>query len=172
MQSSGSINQHHVGAISLSTLEGIEGNRSWIRSHLLLHHRHPNSLSPDADLFNGSSTESIGSTEINLLASLFKLIGQLADGSSFTHTIHTDNENDIRFVIGRQIPVVIIIRMIFREQISDFLAEDSVKLRGRNVLITSNSLFDAADDLHRSLHTDIRGNQNLLQIVEYIIING
>ena len=172
MQSSGSINQHHVGAISLSTLEGIEGNRSRIGTHLLLHHRHPNSLSPDADLLNCSCTEGISGTEINLFASLLKLVSQLADGSSFTHTIHTNNENDIRFVIGRQIPIVIIIRMIFREQISDFLAEDSVKFRGRNVLITSNSLFDAADNFHRSLHTDIRGNQNLLQIVEYIIING
>ena len=127
MKASGSINQHHVGTVRLGTLQGIEGHAGRVRTHLLLHHWHPYSLAPNADLFHGSGTEGIGSTEIHLLASLLKLIGELSYGGSLAHTIHTHYQNHVWLMIGRQIPVFIVISMIFLQEACNLFPQDSVE---------------------------------------------
>ena len=127
MKASSSINQHHVGTVRLGALQGIEGHAGRVGTHLLLHHRHPYSLTPDADLLHGSGTEGISSTEIHFLASLLKLIGELSDGGSLAHTVHTHHENHVWLMVGRQIPVFIIIGMVFLQQACNLLSQDSVE---------------------------------------------
>ena len=112
MQTTGGINQYHIGIIGLGRTECIEGHTGGIGTHLLLDNRNTYALSPNAQLFNGSGAEGISGTQIDLLTGLLELIGQLTDGGGLTHSIHTYYQNDVGLVVGGKVPVIIIVRVV------------------------------------------------------------
>ena len=171
MQTTCRIYQHHVGTVSLSRRQRIESHRGRVGTHLLLHHRHAYAFAPDAQLLYGSSTESISGTQIHLLAGLLELPSQLSDGGRLAHTIHTDYQYDIGLMIARQIPVIVIVRIVLRQQRSNLVTQDSVQLRCRHILIARHALLNAFDDFQRGLHTDVRGDEHLLQVIQHIVIH-
>ena len=101
VQTSCSIYKNNIRTISLSTLKSIKSHTCWVGAHLLLNNRNPNSFTPNANLLYGSSTESVGSSKIHLLASLLKLISKFTNSSCLTYSIHTYNKNHIRLMIRR-----------------------------------------------------------------------
>ena len=112
MQTACCINQHNICTVGLSTLQRVESHRGRVAAHLLLHHRNANALAPDAELFDSSGTEGVGSTKIDILASLLKLPGQFANRRGLTHSIHAYHQDDVGLVVARQIPVIIVVGII------------------------------------------------------------
>ena len=113
MQTSCGINNNHIGTIGFGRRDCIKGHRSRVRAHLLFNNRHTYTLAPNANLLNGSSTEGVGSSKIHFLTSLFKLIGQFSYRGGFTHTIYTHYHDNIGGMVGWEIPVVIVLGIIF-----------------------------------------------------------
>ena len=172
MKTTGSINQHDISTICLGTLQSIKSHTGRVTAHLLFYNGHTNTFAPNTDLLYSSCTECIGSSQINLLTSLFKLISQFTYGSSLTHSIHANNKNYVRLMVARQIPIIIVVRMILRQEIGDFITQNLIELRSRNIFITCYTLFDTMNDFHGSLYTNIRSDENFLQIIKHIIIYG
>ena len=130
MQTTGSINNHHVGIIGLGALQGVEGYAGGVATHLLLHHGHTYALAPDAQLLHGSSTECIGGTQINLLAGLLKLPGQLTYRCGLAHAVHANHQDDVGLMVCRQVPVIIIICVVLSQQRCNLFSKDSIQLTG------------------------------------------
>ena len=105
VQSSCRIYQHYISAIGLGTLQSIIGHRGGVSAHLLLDNTHAYPLSPNGNLLNSGSAESISGSQIDFLASLLELISQFAYGCGFTYTIDPNHQYHVWRVIRRQIPV-------------------------------------------------------------------
>ena len=172
MKTSGGVDNNNICAIGLSRRQCVESHRSRVGTHLLLYYRHTDTLTPYTNLLYSGSTEGVGSTEINLLASLLELIGKLADSRGLANAIDSDNQYDIRLVLCRQIPVVVVASMVLGKERGNLVAHDAVKLGCRHILVASHTLFDALDNLKSSLHTYIRCNQSLLKIVEHLVVDS
>ena len=130
MQSACRIDEHHVGAVCLGALQGVERHACRVASHLLFHYRHAHALAPDANLLYGSGTEGVGSSQNNFLASLLKLVSQLADGGCLAHAVYAYYEDNVRLMVGRKFPVCQVIAVILGEENGDFLAQNAVELAG------------------------------------------
>ena len=171
MQTTCCVNQYNISTISLRTREGVESHTSRITTHLLLYHRHAYTLTPDAELFYSCSTESIGSTQINLLTCLLELPSQFSDSRGFADAIDANHQDHIRFMITRKIPVIVIFSIILSQEIGNLITEDTIQFRSAHILIASHTLFDTFNNLQRGIYTHITGNQHLLKIIQHIIIN-
>ncbi len=172
MQTSCGVDNHHVGPISLGRGKSVVGNGCRVGTHLLLDDRHANTLTPDANLLDSSGTESVGSAKINLLARLLKLIGKLADSGGLAHTVDTHNENHVRAMVGRKLPVVVITRIVFGKQRGNLVAHDTVKLGCRHILVAGHTLLNALDDFKGSCHADVGSDESLLKVVEHLVVDS
>ena len=171
VQTSCGVDEHHVGVVSLGTLQGVESHRGGVAAHLLLDDGHPYPLAPDDELLHGSGTEGVGSTEVDLLASLFELPGQLANGSGLAHAVHTDNEDDVGVTTVFPLRGVEGVFLGLSQQGGNLLTKDVVQLRGGDILVTCHALLNALDNLQRGVNANIARNKHLLEIVEHVLVN-
>ena len=171
MQTACSIDQHHIGTVSLRTWECVKSHRSRIAAHLLLHHRHAYALTPDAELLNSGCTEGVCSTQVHFLASLFELPGKLSDGGCLAHTVHTYDKYHVRFVVWRQIPVIIVFRVVLCQQFGYLVTENRIQFRGAYVFVTGNPFLDSPDNLQGRIHANVAGDKHLFKIIQHIVIN-
>ena len=72
---------------------------------MLLNDRNTYAVAPNLYLLYGSSPESVGSAQIYFLASLFKLIGELANSGCLAHSVYANHQNNIWFMAGWKVPV-------------------------------------------------------------------
>ena len=128
MKTTGGIDKYNISIIRLGTLNSIEGNTSRVRAHLLLDNRHSDTVAPNLNLLYSGGTESIGSTKIDLLSSFLELISKLTDSCGLANSIHSDYQYDVWLVIGRQVPIAVIARVILRKQICNSTTKDTVEL--------------------------------------------
>lgn len=77
-------------------------------THLLLDHGHAHTFAPDADLLHGGGTEGVGGAKIDLLAGFLKLVCELSNGCGLAHAVHADDKDDVRGVVGGQLPIVVV----------------------------------------------------------------
>ena len=171
MQTAGCIYQHHIHIIGYSTVQRIVSHAGRITTHILLHHGNAYPFAPDNQLFYGSSTEGIGSTKHHLVASLLKLVGQLTNGGSLTHTIHTHHHNNVWFFTFREFKSLGIIGIIFCQQLRDLIAQDVIQFAGRNILVSGHTLLYTLYNIQCGLYAHITGHQHLLQVIQDIIIH-
>src|SRR5574344_475818 len=130
MQTSCCIYNNNICAISVCTLKGIKSNAGWVRTHLLLDYRNANTLTPYRNLFYSSSTECISCSNINFLTCIFKLISQFTYRRSLTNSVYAYNKYYVRFMISWQIPTIIIICIVFSQQIGNLLTQYFIEFRG------------------------------------------
>ena len=74
-------------------------------------------------------------------------------------------------MIGGQIPIIVIIRIILGQQFGYLLTENAVKFRSADIFIASHTLLDALNNLQCGIYTHIAGDEYLFKIIQYIIIN-
>ena len=127
MQTSCGVDDYDICSVCLSRRERIESYGCRVGTHLLFYYGHTYALAPDANLLNGSCTECVGSTEIHFLARLLELISELANGGCLADTVHTNNKNHVRTMVGWQFPIVIIRSVILCKQRCNFIAHDIIK---------------------------------------------
>ncbi len=139
---------------------------------MLLYDGHADPLSPHRNLLHGSGAECVGSTEIHFFAGLFELIRQLTYGSCLPHSVHPDHENDVWLVAGRNIPVVVFLASVLRKQGRDFLTEDGIQFRSRDILVAGDTLLNALDDFQRGVHAHITRQEHLLEVVEHLVVDS
>ena len=113
MQTSGGVDDDHVGVVGFRAAEGVESYRCRVAAHLLFHDVDADPLAPDAELFDGCCTEGVGGSEIHFLASVLKLVGEFADGGGLSHTIDTHYEDDVRLMVGGKVPIVVVVGVVF-----------------------------------------------------------
>ena len=171
MQTTCCVNQDHICTISLGTGKGVESHRGRVRAHLLLDNRYTHALAPNTELLYGSSTEGVCSAQIYFLTSLLELPGQFTDGSGLSHAIYTYNENDIGLVVTGQIPVIIVFGIVFCQQFCDLIAQNTIELRGADILIARYTRLDAFDDFQSGIYTYITGDEHLFKIIKHIVID-
>ena len=172
VQTSRSINQHHIRIVGLSTRDGIKCHTGRIGALLLLHDRHAHSFAPDTELLHRRSAESVSSAQIDFLARLFVLMRELANGGGFAHTIHTHYHNHIGFAWERVGKIKHLSGIILRQKRSHFIHQNSIQLTGTKILITLHTLLNTFDDTEGSLHAHIRRDERLFQIIQDIVIHG
>ena len=173
MQSPGGVDNHHVGTLSLCRRNGVEGNRCRVGTHLLLHHGHINAFAPNLQLLDGGSAEGVGSTQHNLVAGALKLIGKLSDGGGFAHAVHPHNHNYVGLCDAlRHLKVVGGGAGCLGEHLRDFVAQQSVQFSRIYVFVARNTGTNAVDDFQSGVHTDVRGDERLLKLVEQIVVDG
>ena len=171
MQTPSRINKHHIGPVGFCTLQGIEGHRSRVSPHLLFYDRHPHTVAPYLNLFNRSRPKRVGRTQIHFLASLLKLVGQFSYRGGFAHTIHSHNQNDIGFAVGRQLPIFTSIGMVFGQERRYLLSQHTVEFRSRHIFVSCHALFNTFYDFQGCVDAHIGGYQHLFQVVQHIVVN-
>ena len=108
MKAASRVDEHHVGTVGLGRGDGVESHRRRVGTHLLLDHGHAHTFAPDADLLHGGGTEGVGGTKIDLLAGFLKLVCELSNGCGLAHAVHADDKDDVRSVVGGQLPIVVV----------------------------------------------------------------
>ena len=171
VQTPSCIDEHHIGIVGNGRTDRIISHRGRIATHLLLHYWHTNTFAPDTELLNGSCTECIGSTKIDLLTSLLELIGQLADGGGLSHTIHTHNEYHVGLMVGRQLEAFGIVRVVLCQQVGNLFTQDAIEFCCINIFIASHTSFNLLDNLQGCIHAHIRGDEHLFEIVQDLIVD-
>ena len=127
MQSAGSVDNHDIRIISLSRSNRVVCHRSRVRTHLLFHDRHAYPFAPYHNLLYSSGTESVGSAEIHFLSRSLELVGKLADCRRLAHTIHANHKDDVWTMVGREIPVVKVCRVVLFKQSHYLLLQNIVQ---------------------------------------------
>ena len=171
MQTSGSVNKHHVGTIGLGTAQCVECNRCRVASHLLLDDCHSYPLAPNTKLFHCSGTERIGSSKIYLLASLFELICQFAYGGSLAHSIHSHHEYHVWLMVRGQFPIFVVIGIVLRQQCCYLLPEDAIEFRCAHILVASHAFLNATNNLQCCIHSHVTRDEHFLKIIEHIVVH-
>ena len=116
MQTSGGVDDNYVSSIGFCALQGVECHACRVRAHLLLYHWHSNTVAPNLYLLDSRGAEGVGGSEIYLLSCFLELVSELSDCCSLAHAVHANNKYDIRFMVGWQVPIGIVVRVVFREQ--------------------------------------------------------
>ena len=95
-----------------------------------------------------------------------------ADRGGFAHTIHTNYQNDMRFVPGRQFVIYItgVIRRSY-QYIPDLFPEYPVQFRGIKVFVFLQPFFNTVNDLYRSFNTYIGAYQSIFQVIQHFFIH-
>src|SRR5580704_10849855 len=91
------IDDDDIGVPGNAALDGVEGYGAGVGAHSLFDDRHPNPITPDAELVNGGGTEGIGCAKEDGITSLLEVIGEFANGGCFADAVDADDENDIWF---------------------------------------------------------------------------
>ena len=104
-------------------------------------------------LLHSSSTESVGSSEINLLAGFLKLVSQLADGSGLAYSVNTNHKDDVRAMVRGNVPIVILTSIVLSKKRRNFVTHtvafdtlSSAKANNADVVI-----IDTAGRLHNKV---------------------
>ena len=171
MQTTCGVDQHHVCTVCLCRFERIEGHRSGIRAHLLANHRRSGTLGPHAQLVDCSRTEGIRCADIDLLTRLAKLCSELADGGGFACAIDAHDHHNIGLALLCVEPESRVVAVILFEQQSDFVAQNRLKLSGIHILVARHTLLDTTNDFYGCFDAHVRGDQDLLQLIEHIVID-
>ena len=171
VQTARSIDEDDVGSAGNCAVQRIEGHAGWVAAHLLLHDRYPYPFGPDAYLLDSSGAERISCSKHDLQASLFELIGELADSGRLAHAVHADDEDDIRPLVCRNLKALGVVGVVFREQLCDFIAKNVVQLAGGDVLVARHSFLDSLDDVEGRLNAHIARHEHFLEVVEHLIIH-
>ena len=172
MQTTGGVNDNHVGIVCNSRSKCVVCNRSGVGAHALLDDRDIGTVSPLHQLLNGSRTECIGSAKINLLASFLVLMRQFSDSCSLSHTVHTNNHNHIRLSRScRDIEcVTAIVCIVLHQQLRNLILEQVVEFFCIHELVSCRTLLHTVNDFESGLYTDIRCHENLLKVIEHLVI--
>ena len=121
MKASCCIYNYHIGIIGSCGTQCVKSDRSRVSTHFLLYNRYTYPFTPYHQLLHSSSTESIGSTQINRLSGFLELISQFANRSSLPYTIDAHYHNDVWFLRNRCFKVIHILRIILCKQRCDFI---------------------------------------------------
>src|SRR5580704_2736597 len=89
------IDDDDIGVPGNAALDGVESYGAGVGTHPLFYDRHPDPITPNAELVDSSGTEGIRCTEEDRFTSLFEVIGEFADGGRFANTIYAHDEDDI-----------------------------------------------------------------------------
>ena len=138
----------------------------------MLHNRDAYPFGPDLELADGSGTEGVGSTEHDFLACLLEVVGQFTDGGGLAHAVYANDHDDIRLLVGRDVEGGAIARLVLLEKTHDLLFQDGVELAGAHIFVTRHARLYAINNLKGGLHTHVGGDENLLEVVEHLVING
>ena len=130
VQTSGGVDNHHVGILCLGACHGVVGHRCRVGAHLVLDNRHTNAFAPNFELFVGSGTISVGGTEHHLVASLCELVGEFADCSGFSHSVDTHHHDDVGFLVVVDGEILAVGVIVVGEQLCNLLAEHIVEFVG------------------------------------------
>ena len=122
-------------------------------------------------MLHGGSTERIGGAQIDLLAGLLELVGQLTDRGRLTHPVHAYDHDHVGFLALRKRESLGILRIVLCQQASDLVTQQGGQFLGGDILVTGHTLLDTVDDFQRGIYTDIRGNQYFLQIIQPIVVH-
>ena len=95
MQATGGVDDDDVGLLGNGALHGVIGHSGGVGAHLVLDHGNAHAVAPDLQLLVGSGTVGVGSAQHHLVAGLFELVGQLADGRRLANAVHAHDHDDI-----------------------------------------------------------------------------
>jgi len=173
VKASGSVDNHHVHAISHCRRQGIESYCGGIGAKLLLDHRHSGTVPPFVKLLNGSGTESVGSTKHHFIARCFIMIGKFADCSCLSNTVYAYNHNYIRFLSGRRVKRHRRLCVVaLSQQFADFLTKKLVKLIHVYIFVSLYTSLYAVYDFKGCLCADIAGNKHFLELIKEVIVDS
>ena len=74
-------------------------------------------------------------------------------------------------MVGREIPIIVILSMVFAQKRRNLVAKNSIELRSRNILIASHTLLDTLNDFQGGINSDIAGDKDFFEVVEHIVVN-
>ena len=171
MKTASGVDEYHICTVCLSRTQCVKGDRSRVASHLLLYYGASHSLSPDAQLLYCRRPEGIGSTEIHFLAGILELISQFANSGGLAHSIHSHYQYNVRFMVGRQVPVVVVLGVVLRQEVGYFLTQYTVQFGCRDILVSRHPALYFLNYLQRGVNTDITCNKHLFKIVENVVVN-
>ena len=171
VESSCSVYEHNIRSICLCAAQCVESHRCRVAAHLLFYYRHVHAITPDAQLFHGCCPKCVRSTKIYFLSSVFKLVCKFTDCSGFADTVYTHHENDVWFVVCGQVPVVVVPRVVLRQEGGYFLTQDGVELRCAYILVASHTFFYSLYYLECCVNADIACYEYFLEVVEHFVVN-
>ena len=159
MQTSGGVDEHHVGVSGLGGRQGVKYHSGRIGALALLDDLHPAALRPDGELLGGGSAEGIGSSKDNLLALLIQIMADLADGGGLAHAVYADEQHDGG--LGGKIKLQI--------AYGEHLGEDLLHAVAGTLSVLDAALLRAPAQLvhrlHGGVHAHVGQDQRLLQLV-------
>ena len=74
-------------------------------------------------------------------------------------------------MVAGQVPVVIILTVVLSQQRGYLIAQDGVQLSRTDILVTTDALLDALNNLQSRVNAHVRGDEHLLQIVQHVVVN-
>src|SRR5882757_9430388 len=172
MESSGCVNNYHIGATGDPALDGVESDGSGVGAHALFHDRYAYPLAPDRQLINGSSPESVRSPQQDGLAGFFEVIGQFTDGSRFAYAVHSYDQDHMGFMTGRRDEVAIGLFGSINDNSFYFFLKYPVQFTCIQVLILSHSFFYLFDYPYGRIDSHIGAYQGIFQVIQDFFVHG
>ena len=123
-------------------------------------------VTPDAKLLCSSRTECISCRQHHSFAFLSQLIGKFADGRSLAASVDADHQDHQRGILTQLLFFFLI------DNAGYDLGQTNLDDRRLCQIIGLHLSPQHIYDLHGGLHTDIRCDQDLLQLIHKIIVNG
>ncbi|CQA10835.1 Uncharacterised protein [Mycobacteroides abscessus] len=102
VQSTGGVDDHHVGALPDTGIDGVEGDRGGVGTLGAPNHLRTDALPPGLELIGGGGTERVRRAQYHPAPVGDKHTRQLADRGGLAGAVHTDDEQHRRFVVVRQ----------------------------------------------------------------------
>ena len=145
---------------------GVEHHRRRVGSLMLPDDIHPGPSGPDLQLIRCRRTEGIRRAQQHLFPVVLHLMGQLADGGGFAHTVDADHQNDAGLGGKLQLGVAHI------QHLHQNVLQGLPHLVGTFEMLHIHLFPELLHGLHRRVHAQIRQNQALLQVVIKIVVNA
>ena len=164
MEPSGGVDDDHVHVSGLGGLNAVKDHGGRVRSLVLADQVRPAALGPDLQLVRGGSPEGVSRHQQDLLPRVYLLLGDLADGGGLAHAVDSDDQDHAG--MGGQVQVGV--------SHADHAGEDHPQgrlglVRPGDVLIPYR-LAELLRGLGRGLHTHVRQDQALLQLVIEVLV--
>ena len=167
MQTSGRVDQNHVGAAGFGRTDAVIDDSRRVASLLVADEIRSRTLRPDAKLLRRRGTEGIARTEHDLLAGINQLVCEFSDGSGLADTVDAHHQDNGRPGGQLQLRVAHIQKsgQDFDEALAGFFSLAVTVLPG----------FPAHEIVHtlRRFHSGVREDQHLFQVlVEVLAVGG
>ena len=117
MQSAGGVDYHDIGTIRLCRRERVKKATDAGSEPICCFITGTPTRSPQMEICStAAGSGSVGCPDKPFFSRFLELVSKFADSRRLADTIHADHKNNVRLMVGRQVPVLVVTGIVFREQ--------------------------------------------------------